>query len=136
MSGYIFTSCGGVISWKASLQKVVALSTTEAEYIAATKSIKEAIQLQGFSKEKGISQENVVIKCDSQSAIHLMKNPMFHERLKHIDVKLHFIRNIIAKGEIKMKKIGTEDNPAYALTKCLPITKLKHCLKLVMVTTP
>lgn len=84
----------------------------------------------------GISQETVAIKCDSQSAKHLMKNPMFHERSKHIDVKLHFVRDIINRGEVRVEKVGTEDNPADALTKCLPLTKLKHCLKLAMVTTP
>lgn len=78
----------------------------------------------------------MVIKSDSQSAIHLMKNPMFHERSKHIDVKLHFIRDIITKGEIKVEKIGTENNPADAMTKSLSLTKFKYCLKLVMVTTP
>nr|CAD1836511.1 unnamed protein product [Ananas comosus var. bracteatus] len=86
LSGYIFSIGGCAVSWKASLQPIVALSTTEAEYIAMTE--------------------------DSQSAIHLSKDQMFHERTKHIDVKFHFVRDVIGKCTMTVKKIGTEDNPA------------------------
>ncbi|KZV56298.1 hypothetical protein F511_00295 [Dorcoceras hygrometricum] len=134
LSGYIFTCFGGAVSWKASLQKVVALSTTEAEYMAATEAIKEALWAKGFCEEMKISHGEVVIYCDNQSAIHLMRNPRFHERSKHIDIRLHFIREVIESGRIKVDKIGTEDNPADALTKSIPFGKFKHCLEAVQVT--
>lgn len=61
--------------------------------------MKEGIWLQGFVKELGIGQGEKVIYCDNQSALHLMKNPMYHERSKHIDINMHFIREVIKKGD-------------------------------------
>ena len=73
----------------------------------------------------------VIVYCDNQSAIHLAKNQSFHERSKHIDVRLHFMRNIIVAGEIGVGKVPIEDNPSDILTKSLNVTKFKHCLNLV-----
>lgn len=70
-------------------------------------------------------QESVTVHCDSQSAIYLSKHQVFHERSKHIDVKLHFVRDITAKKEVKMEKISTVDNSADAMTKVLPQAKFK-----------
>lgn len=72
--------------------------------------------------------------CDNQSAIHLSKNQQFHERTKHIDVKLQFIREIIEKGTVSIVKVKTEDNAANMLTKIVTQTKLEYCLKLLKVT--
>ena len=69
--------------------------------------------------------------CDSQSAIFLTKDKKFHERTKHIDVRYHFVLEIIACGDIVMSKVGTQDNPAYMMTKSLPIAKFVHCSNLV-----
>ncbi|KAG8488527.1 hypothetical protein CXB51_016411 [Gossypium anomalum] len=66
----------------------------------------------------------------SQSAIFLTKDQMFHERTKHIDVRYHFFRDIIARGDIVVSKISTHENPADMMTKSLPITKFEHCLDL------
>ena len=90
LTGYVFTLFGCTVSWKAQLQPVVALSTTEAEYIAATEGVKEAMWLKGLIGELGIVQDKVEVFYDNQSSIHLTKNQMFHERTKHIDFKLHF----------------------------------------------
>ncbi|XP_073289130.1 secreted RxLR effector protein 161-like [Primulina huaijiensis] len=79
LTGYIFTLYGTAISWKATLQPVVALSTTEAEYIALTEGIKEAIWLKGILEEFGITQQWVAVHCDNQGAIHLTKHQVFHE---------------------------------------------------------
>ena len=89
--GYIFMLNGCTVNWKATLQSVVALSTTEAEYIAATEAVKKALWLKGLVAELGLSQKSVPIHCDSSSAIHLCKNPAHREKTKHIDIKLHFI---------------------------------------------
>ncbi|PKI73919.1 hypothetical protein CRG98_005683 [Punica granatum] len=88
-SGYLMTFAGGAISWQSKLQKCIALSTTEAEYIAVTEGCKEMLWLQKFLQELSLKQERYVLHCDSQSAIHLCKNPTLHSRSKHIDIKFH-----------------------------------------------
>ncbi|XP_062100092.1 protein FAR1-RELATED SEQUENCE 11-like [Humulus lupulus] len=122
---------GGCVSWKANLQKVVALSSTEAEYMAAIEAIKEAIWLKGLTKELGFNSQNITVHCDNQSALHLMKNPMFHERSKHIDIKLHFIREVLANREVQVKKINTTNNLADMFTKGVTQDKFRHCLNLL-----
>ncbi|KAL0409122.1 UNVERIFIED_CONTAM: Retrovirus-related Pol polyprotein from transposon TNT 1-94 [Sesamum radiatum] len=85
-TSYVFTLCGACISWKSQLQNIVALSTTEAEYIATTEALKEAIWLKGLLDEIGFLKHKVTVFSDSQSSIQLCKNPVFHDRTKHIDV--------------------------------------------------
>eukprot|EP00253_Pinus_taeda_P022718 PITA_22718 len=89
--GYVFTLAGGAISWMSKLQNIVALSTTEAEYIAAPHACKEAIWLKGLFGEFGRLQDNIKLFCDSQSATHLAKNLAYHRKSKHIPIKYHFV---------------------------------------------
>ncbi|KAE8683864.1 hypothetical protein F3Y22_tig00111166pilonHSYRG00202 [Hibiscus syriacus] len=131
LTGFVFTIFGTAVSWKSNLQSVVALSTTVAEYITVTEAIKEAMLLKGMVEELGIQQNVVTVFCDNQSTIHLTRNQVFHERSKHIDVKLHFVRDMVAKGSIIVENISTEENPADMLTKALPAAKFRHCLDLV-----
>ena len=131
ISGYVFTMFGTAISWKATLQKVVALSTTEAEYIALTEAVKEALWLEGFAKELKLQGQGITVKCDSQSAIHLSKNSAYHERTKHIDVRLHFVRGVIERGEVQVLKVSTDHNAADMITKTLPSCKFFHCMQLI-----
>ena len=88
-SRYLITFLGGDVSWQLRLQKCVALSTTEAEYIAATEACKELLWIKMFIQELGFKQQRYVMLCDNQSAIHLGKNSTFHARSKHIDVRYH-----------------------------------------------
>eukprot|EP00253_Pinus_taeda_P035824 PITA_35824 len=104
-TGYVFTLAGGTISWMSKLQETVALSTTEAKYIAASDAIKEAIWLKGLLDEIGRKQEKVNVLCDSQSAIHLATNPAYHSRTKHIDVRYHFLRHVIYGGKVALQKV-------------------------------
>lgn len=134
-SGFVFVLYGAAVSWKSSLQSVVALSTTEAEYMAMTEAVKEAMWLKGIMEEFGVEQKSVVIKCDNQSALHLSKHQVFHERSKHIDVRMHFIRDIISKGDVKVEKVHTDHNAADMLTKALPVNKFRHCLDLIGMTS-
>jgi len=131
LSGYIFTLCNSDISWKVTLQSIVALSTTEAEYISAIEGVKEAIWLRGLVNELGLTQKVLTVFCDSQNAIHLTKNNCYHDKTKHINIKHHFIRDVVVVGEIMVEKIHTSENPAHMLTKPLPVTKFEHCLDLV-----
>ena len=96
LSGHAFRLYGNIVSWKVTLQPVVALSTTESEYISLGEAAKEAVWLKRIVCEL-LSQEFIpIIHCDSQNAIHLAKNLSHHERSKHINVKFHYIRNVIA----------------------------------------
>ncbi|KAG7532846.1 Zinc finger CCHC-type superfamily [Arabidopsis thaliana x Arabidopsis arenosa] len=133
-SGVVFTVGGNVVSWKSSLQKVVALSSTEAEYMALTDASKEAVWLLGLMNELGFKQKTVDIYSDSQSAIALAKNAVFHERTKHIEVKYHFIRDLISDGVIQVKKIATSYNPADIFTKVVPVGILQEALEFLRVT--
>ena len=85
-SGYVFILFGGVVSWMSKKQYVVALSTIEAEYMAATHASKEAIWFQRLCSSVGLVQGAIRINYDSHSAIFLAKNPAYHSKTKHIDV--------------------------------------------------
>ncbi|GJS46690.1 retrovirus-related pol polyprotein from transposon TNT 1-94 [Tanacetum coccineum] len=104
ITGYAFLVQGCVVRWKATLQYVGALSTTEAEYMALTK-----------------------------GAIHLSRNHVFHEKTKHINVRYHFIKAVLEAKTVKVLKVGTGHNAADALTKVVPGLKLQHCLELLNV---
>ncbi|XP_031248461.1 secreted RxLR effector protein 161-like [Pistacia vera] len=123
ISWFVFTLWGNTVSWKSKLQHMVTLSSTESEYVALTEAAKEATWLKGLINELGIEQQTVKINSDSQSAIHLCKNQVYHERTKHIDVHLHFIREMIERGEIEIEKIDGSHNPADMFTKSVPFEK-------------
>jgi len=85
-SGYVFNLFGGAVSWMSKKQSIVALSTTEVEYMAATHASKEAVWLQRLCSSMRLVQGAIRIDCDSQSEIFLAKNPAHHSKTKHIDV--------------------------------------------------
>ncbi|GAA0142710.1 transmembrane signal receptor [Lithospermum erythrorhizon] len=126
-SGYLFTFVGGAISWQSKLQRCVALSTTEAEYIAITECCKELLWLKRFFEEIGIDQKRFTILCDSQSAIHLSKNPSLHSKSKHIQVRYHWIRDVIEEKQVFIEIFHTCDNGADMMTKVLPKGKHDTC---------
>ncbi|CAM8987589.1 unnamed protein product [Rhodiola kirilowii] len=97
--------------------KVVALSTIEAEFMAITEAVKEALWMKGLMTELGHGQSCGKVHSDSQGAIHLSKHHVFHERSKHIDVRMHFVRDVADFGVVQVVKIGTKENPADMLTK-------------------
>ncbi|KAE8667244.1 hypothetical protein F3Y22_tig00112428pilonHSYRG00010 [Hibiscus syriacus] len=115
--GYVFKVAGGAVSWVSKLLSIVATSATEAKYVAATQASKEAIWLKMLLEELGHNQEYVSLFCDSQSALHLARNPTFHSRTKHIRVQYHFIREKVEEGTVDMQKIHTKDNIADFMTK-------------------
>jgi hypothetical protein len=93
--GYLITYSDVAVSWQSKLQKCVALSTTNAEYIAIIEATKELLWMKKFLKELGLQQERYLLYRDNQSAIHLSKNLTFHSRSKHIDVRYHWIRDAL-----------------------------------------
>ncbi|GKB21668.1 retrovirus-related pol polyprotein from transposon TNT 1-94 [Tanacetum coccineum] len=119
ITGFAFLVQGCVVSWKAMLQHVVALSTIEAEYMALTEAVKEAIWLRGLLEELGVELNTVAVNCDNQGAIHLSRNHVFHERTKHINVRYHFIIEALEAKTVKVLKVGTKHNVVDALTKVI-----------------
>ncbi|MCO5602705.1 hypothetical protein L7F22_056841 [Adiantum nelumboides] len=122
---------GGVFSWRSRLQTCVTQSTTEAEYVAALEVCKEAIWLGRLVTDLGIKEETPILHCDSQSAIQLARNPVYHSKTKHVDVKYHFIREMVEDKQLQLIKVHTTDNPADLLTKRLLGESFAHCCKLL-----
>ncbi|KAA0053129.1 integrase [Cucumis melo var. makuwa] len=118
--GYVFSMGSGVFSWTSKKQSVVALSTTEAEYISLAAAGCQALWLRWMLKElKCIQKCETVLFCDNGSAIALSKNPVFHGRSKHIRIKYHFIRDLVKDGEVIVKYCKTQDQVADIFTKAL-----------------
>jgi hypothetical protein len=131
-TGYVFTLVGGLICWKPMIQSTVAMS---AEYMAAVEAAKEALWLTGLVKKLGIQQGGVSLHCDSQSAIYLAKNQVYHARTKHIDVRFHKIRELVTIAKLLLEKIHTSKNATGMLTKLVTADKFKHCLDLINVSS-
>ncbi|WVZ91485.1 hypothetical protein U9M48_037651 [Paspalum notatum var. saurae] len=119
-SGVIFFLGGNPVSWQSQKQKVVALSSCEAEYIAGATAACQAMWLKRVLGDVlSVKVSTPKLKMDNQSAIELSKNPVFHERSKHIDVKFHFIRECVSNRDIDLKFAGTQEQLADILTKPL-----------------
>ena len=98
-----------------------------AEDIAAAEAGKEMLWLKRFLQELGITQEEYKVHCDSQSALDLSKNSMYHSRTKHIDIRYHWIREVMEQQLLKLVKVHTKENPADMLTKGVTYEKLQLC---------
>ncbi len=125
-SGFIFR-LGGAISWSSKLQRCVALSSTESEYIALSACVQEAVHLRAVINElyTAITATATTIHIDNSGAQQLASNPVFHDRTKHIDIRHHFVRDVQARKEVRLQHIHTAKNPADVLTKPLPIEVFK-----------
>lgn len=129
-TGYVFHFCGCPISWESRKQRTVALSTTEAEYVAITDAAKEAIYLMDTFLELGVKLElDITVYNDNASALKLSKNPVFHARTKHIAIRHHFIKEVLCEGKFKLKYLRTNDMVADVLTKALSGPKHIKCVK-------
>jgi hypothetical protein len=123
-SGILFFLGKCLISLQSVKQQVVAMSSCEAEYIAASTASTQALWLARLLGDLlGRDTGAVELRVDSQSALALAKNPVFHERSKHIWMRYHFIRDCLAEGSIKARYISTKDQLADLLTK--PLGKIK-----------
>jgi hypothetical protein len=130
ISGYAFMIDGGAVSWCTKKQEIISLSTTEAEYVAATHAAKEAIWLRSLIGELYSDvQGPTTLYSDNQSAIALTKDHQYHACTKHIDICFHFIRWIIKQGKMKLVYCPTNDMLANTFTKALPSIKAKHFAK-------
>jgi len=119
-SGYLVRMGTGTISWSSKLQTIVALSTTEAEYVAAVHAGKEIIWFHQFLTELGYSFNTPsILHLDNQSAISVSKDPEHHGRMKHLDLRFFWLRDKVTAGSISPPFVPTSDMAADLLTKPL-----------------
>jgi hypothetical protein len=110
----------------------VTLSTCEAEYVAASWCVCHAIWLRNLLSKMELKQLGAtVIQVDNKSAIELAKNPVNHERSKHIDVRFHFIRDHVKEGSVELVHVASQDQVADIFTKPLPKVLLDKCKKMI-----
>ncbi len=120
-SGYVFTLGGGAVSWSSKKQPTVALSSTEAEYIAGAHTAKEATWLRLLLSELRQDMSSpTTLHVDNQSAIAIAWNPEFYDRTKHIDVHYHYICQVVDDGTVCLVYTPTQEQVADILTKGLP----------------
>lgn len=121
-TGFAFFIGGTTFTWSSKKQAIVTLSTCEAEYVAANSVVYHAIWLRNMLEHLGFPQEiPTEIYIDNRSAIALAKNPVFHERSKHIDTRYHFVREHVKNKEAELVSCKTEDQLAIfheALSRC------------------
>lgn len=123
-TGHVFYFGDTPITWCSQKQNTVALSSCEAEFMAATSAACQAIWLRGlYSEIMAKDLKPVVIRVDNKSAIALMKNPVFHGRSKHINTRYHYIRECVEKGQVLIEYICGEEQRADTLTK--PLARIK-----------
>nr|GEW33647.1 hypothetical protein [Tanacetum cinerariifolium] len=111
--GYCLTS------WFSKKQTALAISTTEAKYVSAKKACQQALWMKQALMDYGVRLDDIPIMCDNKGAIDLSKNPVQHSRTKHIEIRHHFLRDNVQKGNISIEKVSSKDNIADILTKPL-----------------
>ncbi|RZB60244.1 Retrovirus-related Pol polyprotein from transposon RE1 [Glycine soja] len=131
-SGYCVFIGGNLISWKSKKQTVVARSSAQAEYWSMAMVTCELMWIKQFLQELRFCEElQMKLYCDNQAALHIVSNPVFHERTKHIEIDCHFIREKLLSKEIVTEFIGSNDQPTNILTKSLRGPKIQTiCSKL------
>lgn len=124
-AGFVFTLAGGAITWQSKRQVAVTLSTAEAEFVAVALAAKEGLWIQALIEELQIMPKPMLkIYCDNQSCIFLASNPKHSEKTKHVDLKFHFIRELIENRKMQLEYTPTDIMWADFLTK--PLTGDKH----------
>ena len=127
--GFVFYMGDTAFTWVSKKHTFVTLSTSEAEYVVATSRVFHAILLQNLLKEMSLPQEEPTkIYVDNKSVIALAKNPIFHDRRKHIDTRYHYIRECIARKDVQLEYVKSHDQVVDIFTKPL---KQKDLSKLI-----
>jgi transposase InsO family protein len=123
----LFLLNGGALNWHSTLQRTVALSTTEAEYMAASAAVREALFLRNILRDLGVQVSPIPIMADNQGCIALMSAEAIKQRSKHIDIQYHFAREHVRDGTVVFKYVSTHYMHADSLTKVVPVHKFLAC---------
>lgn len=126
-SGYIFKLGNGLVSWNSERQKSVAISTMEAEYMSASEAVRELVWLKRLLGELLMEKLDVPqFFMDNESAIKLIKNPEFHKRSKHIEIRYHFVREKYEEDQFILNYTPSNEMIADIFTKALPKEKFNY----------
>jgi hypothetical protein len=129
-TGVLFFLGNNPVTWLSKKQTVVAKSSCEAEYTTSVVAAAQRMWLQHLLEEvTGISVPRPIIRMDNTAAIALAKNPILHDRSKHIDVKFHYIRECVERGHVELEHIGTNEELADTLTKALGTKRFYELLE-------
>jgi hypothetical protein len=123
-----------LVSWASKKQNFVALSTAEAEYIAAGHCCVQLLWMRQTLRDYGYNLSKVPLLCDNESAIGMADNPVEHSRTKHIDIRYHFLRDHQQKGDIEIAYVNTQNQLADIFTKPLDektFSKLRNELNIL-----
>ena len=120
-SGYVFTMAGGPVTWSSKRQATVSLSTVESEYVAMARATQQMVWMQNWLREVNIEPPlSGLIKGDNRGAIALSKNTKDHNKIKYIDIRHHYIRELVQSNIIILEQVPSADNLADLFTKALP----------------
>ena len=114
-----------LVSWSSKKQNSVALSTAEAEYISAGSCCAQLLWMKQTLLDFGVKFDEILLLCDNESAVKIATNPVQHSRTKHINIRHHFLRDHVNKGDIKIDGIGTDNQLADIFTK--PLDESRFC---------
>jgi hypothetical protein len=130
-----FTLESAMVSWCSRKQTYVALSTAEAEYITLCVAVHEAVWLRKLLLDLfGHEMDSIVIHCDNQSCVKLSKNHVFHDKSKNIEIKYHYIRDMVQRKAVHVQYPSTHEQVAYVFTKPLARTNFEYfCERLALV---
>lgn len=118
---YVFMMAGGAVSWSSKRQETVALSTTEAEYMATSRACQQAVWMYSFMREAGLEQPTpAILLNDNTGSIALTESQKGHKKAKHIHIRYHYIRERVSEGDVRVIHVPSADNLADILTKPLP----------------
>ena len=135
LSGYLLTFAGGAVSWQSRLRQCITLSTIKTEYIAITEGCKETLWIKNFLQELDVKQDNFIVYCVS-NVIHLEKNLTYHSKSKDINVRYHWIQDLLQKKQLQVEKIHTTKNRSDVMIKSLSKEKLKSCMQKAGLVVP
>ncbi|GJR41777.1 retrotransposon protein, putative, ty1-copia subclass [Tanacetum coccineum] len=131
-TGYVFVLNGGVVDWKSTKQRIFATSSTDAEYIAAFDASKEAVWIRKFISGLGVVptiEEPISIYCDNTGAKTIAKDHGITKGARHFRAKVHYLRETIEMGDVKIEKVDTDENLAEPFTKALAFPKHSELTK-------
>lgn len=130
LTGYFVLLGGSPVTWKTKKQHTVSRSSAEAEYRSMATTCCELKWLKAVLRFLGVSHDRQMkLYCDSQAALHIAANPVFHERTKHIEIDCHFVRDEVTQGTIVMVHVGTREQLADILTKALGRPQFTYLLR-------